>query len=323
MQRTVSRILRISPYVTDAIFGYLCSDTESITACSLTCSAWTPPAQAHLFHDLRIPSLARAKSFLSLLASSPHLALYPRVLEITTQADEDHMETAIPLIAPQLSEVRKLRYCGVQFSQLSPRTIVTLQSSFPQVRNLAFERCRFNSCDDLVALVLASTRVETLWLNEAEWVHSVEESSVNPELWGVPDTRLPLSCVTMRHVDRGLVECLLSPEMRTRLDCMVLSPVYGRQRMEEFSGRGINLLCDTLRDVEGKCLRNSFCFIIFNQYSFYGRHCITYTSSTRAFNPFATYQTGPYCRTTQQRFRYMGMRCSCPSRLPSFLGSSF
>ncbi|KZP27796.1 hypothetical protein FIBSPDRAFT_1040036 [Athelia psychrophila] len=252
MPHDISKVLKIPPRLTDAIIGHLCGDTASVTACSLTCSAWTPPSQAHLFHDLKIPSSERANAIVSLLESSPHLALYPRTLEIHAQAGEDHMETVIPSIAPQLSEVRTLRYCGVQFCDLSDRATSALRSNFPQVRTLVFERCRFNSCDDLVALVLASTRVEKLWLNEAEWVRPVEESSVNPELWGASDTRSPLSCVTMRRVDRGMVECLLSPELRTRLDCMVLSPVNGRQRVDEFSGKGINLLCETLYDVEGK-----------------------------------------------------------------------
>ncbi|KZP23247.1 hypothetical protein FIBSPDRAFT_1015116 [Athelia psychrophila] len=235
MPHDISKVLKIPPRLTDAIIGHLCGDTASVTACSLTCSAWTPPSQAHLFHDLKIPSSQRAHAIVSLLETSPHLALYPRTLEIHAQAGEDHMETVIPSIAPQLSEVRTLRYCGVQFCDLSDRATSALRSNFPQVRTLVFERCRFNSCDDLVALVLASTRVEKLWLNEAEWVRPVEESSVNPELWGASDTRSPLSCVTMRRVDRGMVECLLSPELRTRLDCMVLSPVNGRQRVDEFS----------------------------------------------------------------------------------------
>ncbi|KAF7985955.1 hypothetical protein HWV62_43904 [Athelia sp. TMB] len=250
MQRNVSRVLKIPHELTDSIIGHLRDDLAAITACSLTCSAWTPPAQAYLFHDLHLLSSSRAKTFHALLESSPHLALYVRTLEIQTQAEEDHMETIIPVIAPQLSDVRTLRYCGVQFCALSVRAMAALHVSFPQVRALELERCRFNCCDDLVTLVLASSRVERLWLNEAEWVRPVEESAVHPEAWGAQDTRLPLSCVSMRRVDRGLVECLLSPELKTRLDCMVLSPTHGKEYVDEYPMKGINVLCDTLHAVE-------------------------------------------------------------------------
>ncbi|KAF7980674.1 hypothetical protein HWV62_37103 [Athelia sp. TMB] len=262
MQRNVSRVLKIPHELTDSIIGHLRDDLAAITACSLTCSAWTPPAQAYLFHDLHLLSFPRAKTFHTLLESSPHLALYVRTLEIQTQAEEDHMETIIPVIAPQLSDVRTLRYCGVQFCALSARAMAALHASFPQVRALELERCRFNCCDDLVTLVLASSRVERLWLNEAEWVRPVEESAVHPEAWGPQDTRLPLSCVSMRRVDRGLVECLLSPELKTRLDCMVLSPTHGKEYVDEYPMKGINVLCDTLHAVEGEFYYYQSCIVL-------------------------------------------------------------
>jgi len=250
MLNNVARILRIPPEATDSIIQYLRDDLASMGACSLTCSAWTPPVQAYLFRNIHISSFERAKAFLSLLETSPHLALYARTLEIKMGEGEKHMEIIIPSIVPQFTEVRALRYSGVQFCDLSDQATSALYSNFPQVRSLSFERCRFTSCDDLVAMMLSSKRVERLWLNEAEWVRPVEESSVNPELWGAQDARLPLSCVTMRRVDRGLVECLLSPELKTRLDCMVLHPIHGQDQVDENAERGINVLCDTLHDVD-------------------------------------------------------------------------
>lgn len=261
--------LTIPLSLTDSIIAHLRSDRPSLMACSLTCRAWTCPAQAYLFHHLQITSSAHAKAFDRLLESSPHLALYVRFLDIWQKAvkeeeEEGYVEAVIPHIIPQLFDVTKLRFWGVRFCDLSSGTLSSLPCNFPHLRALVFERCRFGACHDLVELLLGYSRVKRVWLDHVGWVRPVEGASADPTPWGPADKQLSLSCAMMRHVDRGLLGCLLSPDIGIRLNSVVLianhsSPMTldkprsgdGIDSLWLGMELGINLVFDTADDLQG------------------------------------------------------------------------
>ncbi|KAJ7481903.1 hypothetical protein FB451DRAFT_1030631, partial [Mycena latifolia] len=66
----------------DYILDYLQDSPEDLESCSLVCQSFVPRAQSHLFREIMLTPMQgmAANRLAAILASSPHLISYIRIL---------------------------------------------------------------------------------------------------------------------------------------------------------------------------------------------------------------------------------------------------
>ncbi|KIP10552.1 hypothetical protein PHLGIDRAFT_219187 [Phlebiopsis gigantea 11061_1 CR5-6] len=152
---------------------------ETLQACSLTCRAWTPRSQLHLFRFLRVRcSEKQVRRVIALLDKNPALRSRIEVLVIRAPGFLATLKP-IPLqLSAALPDVPEL-CISRSFIELAPSSLIaTSMGTFTAVTVLALYHCYFGSRDDICRLLVALPRLHTLALDEPSWVLAQRYTSV-------------------------------------------------------------------------------------------------------------------------------------------------
>ncbi|KDQ58439.1 hypothetical protein JAAARDRAFT_57368 [Jaapia argillacea MUCL 33604] len=141
--------------VIDQVIDHLHDDPTALSSCSLTCRAWTPSSQLHIFHSVTLePTLVQPLSHL--LQTSPHIARYIISLKLSPATHHGaqgpyayiSLNIGIPAIVPRLSNVRKLELELLRSRFLEDTAFRALSEAFPHLRIIVARRCQIVGLDD-------------------------------------------------------------------------------------------------------------------------------------------------------------------------------
>jgi hypothetical protein len=130
----------------DQILSFVTDDkTKTLRSCSRTCRAWAPLAQGWLFEDITIHYKEDADKFLGLLSVSPHIARFPRLLEVREGRgrrphEEKYAEGFLVKMASRLVNVGVLKIRETDVQGFPEQSAQSLCEGFLRVERLAF--CR-------------------------------------------------------------------------------------------------------------------------------------------------------------------------------------
>ncbi|KAH9947976.1 hypothetical protein B0H21DRAFT_300205 [Amylocystis lapponica] len=160
----------IPPEMCDYVINFLHDDTRALGACSLTCRAWVPATQVHLFRNISLDNSKLFTAFCRLLHTAPHLGYHVRELSIArtsvaVNCDVNDPEAGLNLcsILTHLSGIQTL---GFYLTHLP--SVPTLGFYVP-LTELTLVACRFPAFDDFIDLFYSFPQLEHLHLVTVTW----------------------------------------------------------------------------------------------------------------------------------------------------------
>ena len=171
---------------------------ETLRACALTCRAWTPRAQLHMFRALRIKCTPNVpgdiNDFRSLLARVPALATSVSTVVAISAAYRPSTLHTIPLLLPQL--VPRLSYLRLAYGLFYPPPgVFPSMRRFISVTRLMLWEVTFHSVHDLRRTVNAFRALQTLEISYISW-----HESLSPTNTLYQALSYPASAVRLRDV---------------------------------------------------------------------------------------------------------------------------
>ncbi|KAJ7062129.1 hypothetical protein C8F01DRAFT_1251944 [Mycena amicta] len=126
---------RFPPELEDTIIDLLHTDPPTLASCGLVCRSWLPSSRYHLYSDILLTA-QNASAFTAILASTPHIALLVRKVQI-------------------------------RFSDATLRELVPILSELPRTTSLAFRPTKDEVARNLTPallqpVLLDATRIEHL-----------------------------------------------------------------------------------------------------------------------------------------------------------------
>lgn len=145
---------------------------KTLQACSLTCRAWTPRSQFHLFRFLRVRcSQKQVHKVLSLFDRNPALPSRIEVLVIRAPGLLAKLKSIPAQLCEALPDVPELRisrsFVDLAFKLDSP--IIASLTTFTAVTTLSLSQSHFHSPHDIRRVIVAFPRLETLVLDQPAW----------------------------------------------------------------------------------------------------------------------------------------------------------
>ena len=154
--------------------GGLDATVETLRACSLTCRAWTPRSQYHLFHFLTVQcSQKRVEKVVALLTRNP--ALESRIAVLVLKPARRTLNSIPPVLSKALPRVSEIRISQATVTLNSIYNIEAFLGSFAAITTLNLFACTFQSANDLRRVVAAMSNLRTLVIDRPEW------RSTNPD----------------------------------------------------------------------------------------------------------------------------------------------
>ena len=177
--------ITIAQELVDMLIDFLHADRSSLAACSLTCRAWLPAAQFHLFHKVNV-EVHTFPRLLRLFETSPHIAELVQSLSVGSRTGYrellhsssynnplDQLEymmtrrivSKLPELTARLSSVKSLQIFGDLWTWHVLRELSTL----PQVNQVDMFNLKFHKSSGLVSVLFALPALQRLSMFDGGW----------------------------------------------------------------------------------------------------------------------------------------------------------
>lgn len=147
---------------------------DTLRSCSLTCRAWTPRSQYHLFHTILVNCSTRGKRDVKHLVAllTKHRALHTNVRILVVRAGKSNKPTLNELpngLAPLLPQLSTLRFSHLYLKPAPGETFTISLRQFTSVTTLDLHNVVINSLPCLQRTISAMTGLKTLAFAFATW----------------------------------------------------------------------------------------------------------------------------------------------------------
>ncbi|KAF9539575.1 hypothetical protein CPC08DRAFT_770948 [Agrocybe pediades] len=185
----------------ELIINELEGDEDTLKQCALTSKLYRHLAQERLFKDIDLEFLPHsnpAKTFLSILAKSPHIANYVKRLTMFGDVSENvtayYVKTSMPNhIAKVFSALTNLTHLRLGvfdpenylemslFPRLSPASMAVIHARCRNISHLTLE-----NIDIPLTILTYSNSVRSLVINDVQFRHKSDDSGPEGVLFQVP-----------------------------------------------------------------------------------------------------------------------------------------
>lgn len=235
----------LPPELVDTVVDFLHADKDSLLACSLTCKAWLPASQYHLFYEIALtpPELQTFLEYID--SSSSSIVTLIRRLVVHRSVSSIMGLLRVKFITPKtghltkhLQRLESLIISELHWNVLSAE-VRQLLSSPQRIKYLELHRVNFGSIHQTVEFICSFPALKHLsirgWIMKPPFVQMSEPIVEAPFLSQSSSLQVHISYINLDMPGNilSLIEWLghQQPTPTVRLDALRLAPMHDRATM--------------------------------------------------------------------------------------------